>query len=64
MTVSAGDEAVLDLRLAPDGSLTITLNHQPWTSQPLRLELDHDPVNPLDWRLYHRTTLRYERAAS
>ena len=61
--LSAGDEAVLDLRLAPDGSLTITLNHQPWTSQPLRLELDHDPVNPLDWRLYHRTTLRYERAA-
>ena len=41
----------------------ITLNHQSWNRQPpLRLALDDDPVDPLDWRLYHRTTLRHERA--
>jgi para-aminobenzoate synthetase/4-amino-4-deoxychorismate lyase len=57
--LTGSGNAVVEIRLARDGSRTLQLSQPPpIRHDPLKLGMDSDPVDPSNWRLYHKTSLR------
>jgi para-aminobenzoate synthetase/4-amino-4-deoxychorismate lyase len=52
------------LSLGQDGQLNVQVHRLVQPVQPLRVIVDHVPVDPSDWRLFHKTSLRerYQKA--
>jgi para-aminobenzoate synthetase/4-amino-4-deoxychorismate lyase len=46
------------LSLGQDGQLNVQVDGLVQPVQPLRVVVDHVPVDPSDWRLFHKTSLR------
>lgn len=54
----AGDPARVRVVLDQDGRLSVQIEDLVDPAGPLRLAVDDVPVDPSDWRLFHKTSLR------
>ena len=67
LTAAAGitsELARVRISIDEEGRASITVDHLEETDEPMEIAVDSVPVDPADWRLYHKTSLRrrYEQA--